>query len=790
MPEAVSAARLHATLRALGRAGLGLPPESGASVAFAGAIPLHPHQQEAVDRLRPLLARHGGALLADAVGLGKTYVALALAPHYDRTHVIAPAGLVPMWREAVQRAFGDRRIVVQSLHRFSRAQVAPRADTGDRQLVIVDEAHHLRTPHTKRYAGVAEWCRRAHVLLLSASPVYNRTADLAHLFALFLGARAQTLTATELHRLTVRRTAQELATPVSTPRLVAHAPLAVPDAPSVTQALARIPPPIATRDGVAAGALVTLGLVRAWCSSAAACLALLRRRKQRADVLDDILATGRWPSRDELRSWTITDDAVQLGFTSLLVAAPTDSGDHEDRPPRIAHAREHLAHHRDALISLDILVRAVADRMDRVRVDHLRQLRGLHRGITMIAFSQYAETVRGLGRQLRWEAGVATLTSSGGRVAGGAVSRTEVLHRVAPRAHGVAEPPAHERVRLLLTTDLLAEGVNLQDAGVVVHLDQPWTPAAIAQREGRITRIGSHHPVVHAYTMRPPGGGATLLSIAARLQRKARAAMVVLTPDVPARPSLQLMPRTEGISPLQQWLQQWATHAPAPASASAPAIGRRAAVVLPHAGRPGWLAAAHDGAQWHLCGGWFVGHQRRTRVSRDPRVLRALVEQVVRTLEHAAQLRARSSVSLSDADAPASDEWTAARAAERTVRAVLRRQRARAGTRAVVDVLQAPAHLAARRLRELTAQATLRDRLVLAPLVAEAARRLRSVRGIGDERALAALLAPTVAPAAGAPVATVQQWLQSLIALGSDAPPDATATHHETEPPALLLFLP
>jgi len=781
---------LQAVLRALGRAGLGLPPEPGVSAALAGTLPLHPHQREAVERLRPLLARHGGALLADAVGLGKTYVALAIAQDYDAAHVIAPAGLVSMWRDAVQRAFGSRRIAVQSLHRFSRAHVAPRDAESHRQLVIVDEAHHLRTPRTRRYAAVAEWCRRAHVLLLSASPVYNRVADLAHLFALFLGARAHTLTATELHRLTVRRTAEELSTPVSTPRLITHTPLAVPDAPSVTRALACIPPPIATRDGVAAGALVTLGLVRAWCSSAVACLALLRRRRQRADVLDDLLALGRWPSRDELRSWTITDDAVQLGFTSLLVADPALDPDHAGRRTSIADARAHLARHRGALVVLDTAVRTVAERVDRARVDHLRQLRGRHRGLTLIAFSQYAETVQGLGRQLRWEAGVATLTARGGRVAGGPISRTDLLRRVAPHAHGVAAPPAHERVRLLLTTDLLAEGVNLQDAGVVVHLDQPWTPAALVQREGRITRLGSQHPIVHAYTMRPPGGGAALLAIAARLQRKARAAMVVLAPDVPSSPTLQLVPRTDAISPLQQRLQEWATAAPASASESAPADAASPAVVLQHAGRSAWLAAAHDGAEWYLCGGWFVGRDRRTRVSRDPRVLRSIVEQVVLALASRAAAHASSSARHGPASTPPADASSHARAAERTVRAVLRRQRRRAGTRAVVDVLQSPAHLAARRLRELTAQATLRDRLLLAPLVAEAARSLRTVRGIGDERALADLLAPAVAPTAGASVASVQRWLQSVIALGSGARPDVGSTGHPAGTAALLLLLP
>lgn len=331
----------------------------------------------------------------------------------------------------------------------------------------------------------------------------------------------------------------------------------------------------------------------------------------------------------------------------------------------------------------------------------------------------------------------------------------------------------HERVRLLLTTDLLAEGVNLQDAGVVVHLDQPWTPTAIAQREGRITRIGSLHTEVHAYTLRPPGGGAALLAIASRLRRKARAALVVLAPDATPAPALQLVAGAESSSPLQRWLQEWAS-----IQLCAFATGGAASTVVLHdAPRAGWLASVFNGSAWSLCGGWFAGRGRRTRASREPRVLRALVQQVHAMLpsEHARSTRRETAA--------------ASAQAERTVRLVLRRQRTRTRTHAVIDVLQSPPVLASRLLRDLTARATLRDRLTLAPLVAHAARSLRTLRGAGDERALSALLAPTAAPTPGAAVDLVTAWLRDVIALGTNAESIAVASPEE-HAPTLLLLLP
>jgi SNF2 family DNA or RNA helicase len=52
-----------------------------------------------------------------------------------------------------------------------------------------------------------------------------------------------------------------------------------------------------------------------------------------------------------------------------------------------------------------------------------------------------------------------------------------------------------ERCRLFLSTDAGGVGLNLQNASVVVNLDQPWNPAVLEQRIGRVHRLGQHRPV-------------------------------------------------------------------------------------------------------------------------------------------------------------------------------------------------------------------------------------------------------------------------------------------------------
>ena len=671
-------------LAQLGAAGLGIatedPPRHSeehedlairADSRVLGDITLHAHQRSAVARLQRTLPRFGGALLADDVGLGKTFVALAVARAYPHASVIAPATLRATWRAAIARAGAElAHVRVHSLHRFSRsaptrdandARNAPhRAARGATRLVILDEAHHLRNAATRRYAAVAEFCRGAHVLLLSATPVHNHERDLAQLFALFLGAAAHTLPPADRVRLIVRRRVHDTDLPLPPPRLHALPPRHTPDVPDITTAIVALPPPLPTRDGQAAGALVALGLLRAWCSSAAACLALIQRRRLRTAALHSALHDGRWPSTRELRSWSIGDDAVQLGFTALLVAdAPARA--HDDarmteraRPSaRTLRDAEHtLVTHRDALDRLATRVREAGPTIDRTRVDALRAVRAAHRHATVLAFTQFAETVHALGRLMRWDDGVATLTARGGHVAGGRIARHELLARVAPAAHGRAEPPPHERVRLLITTDLLAEGVNLQDASVVVHLDQPWTPAALAQREGRIARLGSRHRDVYTCTIQPPGGSAAALALAERLRRKAGAADRALHPE-------RSRAKAEDAPALVALLQAWCDAAdrstvprvpPAAADDALPRadVDRRTPWCwqLDHAPaarrsgamRVGWLAALTIDATVRLVGAWTRGSPPRTTASSDPHVLHALALEVRHRLARGATI--------------------------------------------------------------------------------------------------------------------------------------------------------
>jgi superfamily II DNA or RNA helicase len=476
----------------------------GAVPSALGHITLHPHQRAAVSRIRAILGAHRIALLADDVGLGKTYVAAAIAAQYRTPLIVAPSVLRATWEQSLQRAQVAARVI--SMEQLSR-DVSP----SDADLLILDEAHHFRTTNTKRWTSAARIAADTDVLLLSATPIHNHPRDLAAIFALALGGRARADRASELAPLVVRRTDDVVA--VERPHVGRWERVLVPMPDAIHQAIATLPPPLPVADGRATPPLVRWSLWHAWSSSVAALRATVRRRMLLADALDDALTAGRHPTRAELRAWRGDADSLQLAFPELMAAPLPADGDRDVFRATIAKHRAGLATLRDAI--------SASGSDDTPRADILRRLlaeNGDQSAAPIIAFTQYAATVRALGSALRGVPGVALLTSARAEIASGVVTREDLLSQFASDA---PTPAAHQRIRLLIATDLLSEGVNLPKAGTVVHLDTPWTAARLSQRTGRAVRIGSTHREVRVISVVPEGPVADVLAIADRLQRKA-----------------------------------------------------------------------------------------------------------------------------------------------------------------------------------------------------------------------------------------------------------------------------
>jgi hypothetical protein len=478
---------------------------------WLGAFRLRDAQLAAVDRIDAAFVACGGALLADPPGAGKTIVALAVARDAIDAVVIAPAALKAQWERSAARAGMALRFTsFEALSRDARPVVARGG------VVIVDEAHHARTAGTRRYARLAALCAGARVLLLSATPVVNRAADRGALLGLFLGERP---VGTAASRCVIRRFEVRDVLPE-----VRRLPPLLPGSTGVDSAIsgmiASLPPPLPAADGAAALALVRITLAMAWTSSLAALDAALKRRLQRGAALADALAAGRWPSRAALRLWMVGDDATQLAFPAL---EPTG-----DMPGVGATAS--LAAHLDAVRVLRSVV-SPAVAADTARRAHLLDAQQRARPQErVVAFSHQAETIRALWAVLRATGGVVAIMGDRVLAAQGRWHRDDVLRALGPRAAPLREGDPRA-IRILLTTDLLSEGVELQGMGTVVHLDRAWTPATMEQREGRVVRpLPSGSPsavpsrrVVFVTRFRPPRAAEPLLRLGQRLAAKDRA---------------------------------------------------------------------------------------------------------------------------------------------------------------------------------------------------------------------------------------------------------------------------
>lgn len=538
------ATALIAARRALARFVLGghTAPE------VLGSVTLRPHQRSAVVMARRLIELYGGAVIADDVGLGKTFTALATVDPSARPLVLAPAGLRAMWKNALAVTGIDASLI--SFEWLSRHGAPPVRFAW----VIIDEAHHLRSTATRRYAAAATLCRGAKVLLLTATPVQNRLTDIASQVALFAGSRSHGMTDDELGRLIIRR---ERRVEHGTPQLRGpywQQPACDDD---LLEELLALPAPLPAADEGEGGALLVHTLVRRWASSRAALVGSLTRRLAKAAALEAALDAGRLPTRRELATWCYGEGSVQLTFAELLASPIADAG--------ISLGAVRI--HRDAVRQLLRVIRARKN-PDPSRADVLREIRRAHPAERVIAFSQFAETITGLASHLRADPHVASLTAAGARASGESLPRRVVLEQLGPPDASRAGPPAALRIGLLLTTDALSEGLNLQEASVVVHLDLPWNPARLQQRVGRVLRLGSRHPSITVYAMAPPAGAEQVMQAERRLRMKLKIAGRIVGGGMSILPSLDAADARDesaagDASAISMLLEEW-SRLPAP----------------------------------------------------------------------------------------------------------------------------------------------------------------------------------------------------------------------------------
>lgn len=150
------------------------------------------YQIDAVTQARKKLDAYNGVFISDVVGLGKTYICAMLANSFKRNTYklfICPPVLVDYWKSVLQE-FDVSRCDVESLGKLDK--IIARG-TDKYSYIFIDEAHRFRNSGTDSFTNLHQICRGKKVVLISATPINNYTSDIENQIYLFQAKQSGTI---------------------------------------------------------------------------------------------------------------------------------------------------------------------------------------------------------------------------------------------------------------------------------------------------------------------------------------------------------------------------------------------------------------------------------------------------------------------------------------------------------------------------------------------------------------------------------------------------------------------
>jgi len=587
-------------------------------------IALTDFQHDGYLAAKEILENYGGVLIADSVGLGKTYLTLRLLDDYAyrerRTAlVICPAAVADtVWRPLLQR-FGIPHEIL-SMERVSRRDFPVEDFAWRFQIVVVDESHNFRNPDTNRWTNLFRLITQGDpdkkVILLTATPVNNTVFDLYHqirfitrdnrrmllsigipdLWEYFRRAEQNKEALYEvLEALAVRRSRpfirqhypeaeidgqkirfperelhtvryslkstygselyQKIAEAIEGLRLAPYQvetyrrelikarrswdqqlswfESAEEDTPETIERLQKV---LGWSKEQAHEFLMTIGRQTALAhimrvlylkrleSSIEALRISLRRLKRFFEFFLQALKQGRLLDAEGYKRW-------------LQVEGSTDEEGEEvtnmetflySLPPLQVEFYDMERIKEDVQADLHTL-NEILEELEEERPDNkLQTLKELLlsqevKGKKVVVFTYFKDTARYLYQSLQSDEEFCSAFSPERlSIVDSDVKtkeRQDRIRRFAPKANGV-NIPERDQIDILISTDVLSEGQNLQDAEVVINYDLHWNPVRIVQRIGRLDRIGSPHEVIHVYNFFPEEELDELLRLLERLYEK------------------------------------------------------------------------------------------------------------------------------------------------------------------------------------------------------------------------------------------------------------------------------
>lgn len=147
---------------------------------------------------------------------------------------------------------------------------------------------------------------------------------------------------------------------------------------------------------------------------------------------------------------------------------------------------------------------------DDLKLAELEKLiKNKHHGEKVLVFSQYSDTAEYLNLQLK-SRGIENV----GCVTGHTSNPTQLVEQFSPKSNGAN---VEKELDVIVATDVLSEGQNLQDAHIIVNYDMPWAIIRLIQRAGRVDRIGQEAEKIYCYSFFPAEGVEKIIKLRKRL---------------------------------------------------------------------------------------------------------------------------------------------------------------------------------------------------------------------------------------------------------------------------------
>lgn len=539
------------------------------------------YQIDAVAQARQKLDAYNGVFISDVVGLGKTYICAMLANSFNRNTYklfICPPVLVDYWKSVLQE-FDVSRCDVESLGKLDK--VIARG-TDKYSYVFVDEAHRFRNSGTEAFTELHQICRGKKVILISATPINNYTSDVENQIYLFQAKQSGTINGIKniegffralnsklsklpkgsasymaqlrensevirdklIREVMIRRTRGEiqqyykddlekqgLSFPKagSPEKIVYSFDEETDDAFNQTISIikdfkySRYTPLLYLKDKkkyatmMAAqrnmGGFMKGVLVKRLESSFYAFRKTLDRFVESYQNFIDMAKTGKVYISKKVNVYDLLDDGDLRKLMYLV--EQEDVMEFETKEFSSQFFRD-LEADLAQLKSLQFIWSMIDKdpKLDEFRHDLLTNK--VMKGRKAIVFTESKETAEYLYEKLKDIYGERLIYFSG---QSSAALKIEIEDSFNPKNKN----KDNDKYDLLITTDVLAEGINLHRANVLINYDLPWNPTKIMQRVGRINRVGTEFDRIYVFNFFPTAQSKKQMPLEERILEKLQA---------------------------------------------------------------------------------------------------------------------------------------------------------------------------------------------------------------------------------------------------------------------------